>query len=45
MYLCFSTLIEPDVMEYIDSNKVGVKVGSAPGEAMAPKGYYVIFRK
>jgi uncharacterized cupin superfamily protein len=30
-YLCFSTMIEPDVIVYPDSNKVGILVGSAPG--------------
>lgn len=30
-YLCFSTMIEPDVMVYPDSGKVGVFVGAAPG--------------
>jgi uncharacterized cupin superfamily protein len=30
-YLCFSTMIEPDVIVYPDSNKVGVFVGAAPG--------------
>jgi len=30
-YLCFSTMIEPDVGVYPDSNKVGFFEGSAPG--------------
>ena len=30
-YLCFSTMIEPDVAVYPDSNKVGFFAGSAPG--------------
>jgi uncharacterized cupin superfamily protein len=30
-YLCFSTMIAPDVSVYPDSGKVGVWVGSAPG--------------
>jgi uncharacterized cupin superfamily protein len=30
-YLCFSTMIEPDVGVYPDSNKVGFFAGSAPG--------------
>ena len=30
-YLCFSTMIEPDVMAYPDSNKIDVFVGAAPG--------------
>ena len=31
LFLCFSTMIEPDVVVYPDSNKVGVFVGAAPG--------------
>ena len=34
-YLCFSTMIEPDVMVYPDSEKVGIFGGAAPG---GPKG-------
>jgi uncharacterized cupin superfamily protein len=34
-YLCFSTMIEPDVMIYPDSGKVGIFGGAAPG---GPKG-------
>ena len=30
-YLCFSTMVEPDVMIYPDSDKVGLFAGSAPG--------------
>lgn len=30
-YLCMSTMIEPDVIEYPDSGKFGVFVGAAPG--------------
>jgi len=30
-YLCFSTMIEPDVIVYPDSNKIGIFVDSAPG--------------
>ena len=30
-YLCFSTMIEPDVVIYPDSTKVGLFVGAAPG--------------
>lgn len=32
-YLALSTMIEPDVMEYPDSNKFGAFAGSAPGGA------------
>jgi len=31
IYLCLSTMIEPDVVLYPDSDKVGVIAGSAPG--------------
>ena len=30
-YLCFSTMIEPDIFVYPDSNKVGLFAGAAPG--------------
>lgn len=30
-YLCLSTMVEPDVMVYPDSNKVGLFAGAAPG--------------
>jgi uncharacterized cupin superfamily protein len=30
-YLAFSTMLEPDVIVYPDSNKVGVLAGAAPG--------------
>ena len=30
-YLCFSTMLEPDVMIYPDSGKVGIFGGAAPG--------------
>ncbi len=30
-YLCFSTMVAPDVMVYPDSNKVGIFGGAAPG--------------
>ena len=31
IFLCFSTMQHPDVVEYPDSNKVGVTAGVAPG--------------
>jgi uncharacterized cupin superfamily protein len=34
-YLCISTMIEPEVTVYPDSNKVGIVTGAAPG---GPKG-------
>jgi uncharacterized cupin superfamily protein len=30
-YLCFSTMVEPDVMIYPDSGKIGAFIGAAPG--------------
>ncbi len=30
-YLCFSTMLEPDIMVYPDSGKVGIFGGAAPG--------------
>jgi uncharacterized cupin superfamily protein len=30
-YLCISTMIEPEVTVYPDSNKIGVFIGAAPG--------------
>ncbi len=30
-YLCLSTMVEPDVMVYPDSRKVGMFAGAAPG--------------
>lgn len=32
-YLCFSTMSEPDVVAYPDSDKVGIFTGAAPGGA------------
>jgi uncharacterized cupin superfamily protein len=31
VFLCFSTMNHPDVVEYPDSNKIGVTAGVAPG--------------
>src|SRR4029078_6425205 len=31
LFLCFSTMNHPDVVEYPDSGKVGVTAGAAPG--------------
>lgn len=30
-YLCLSTMVEPEVTVYPDSNKIGIFVGAAPG--------------
>jgi uncharacterized cupin superfamily protein len=34
-YLCFSTMVEPDIAVYPDSEKIGLFAGAAPG---GPKG-------
>ncbi|WP_435154737.1 cupin domain-containing protein [Haladaptatus sp. DFWS20] len=41
-YLCFSTMREPDVSVYPDSEKIGVFAGSAPGdhEGRTLSGYF-----
>jgi uncharacterized cupin superfamily protein len=44
-YLCFSTMIEPDVAVYADSNKVGVMVGSAPGGDKRQRRLMGVFRR
>lgn len=33
-YLCFSTMVEPEIAVYPDSGKVGLFAGSAPGTAL-----------
>lgn len=45
VYLCFSTMIAPDVMEYPDSNKVGVMSGSAPGGVKQVDSFKAFFNK
>lgn len=37
-YLCLSTVVEPDVLVYPDSGKVGVYAGQAAGEAEPKEG-------
>lgn len=32
-YLCVSTMREPEVMVYPDSDKIGIRAGAAPGES------------
>lgn len=34
VFLCFSQMVEPDVVVYPDSNKVGLFVGAPPGGAV-----------
>jgi uncharacterized cupin superfamily protein len=31
-YLCFSTMVQPDIVVYPESGKVGLFIGAAPGE-------------
>jgi len=44
-YLCFSTMIEPDIAVYPDSNKVGFFDGSAPGGPKERRRLTGIFRQ
>jgi len=44
-YLCFSTMIEPDVAVYADSNKVGFFAGSAPGGPKEKRRLTGVFRR
>ena len=44
-YLCFSTMIEPDVMVYPDSRKVGVFGGTAPGGSKEERTYAKFLRE
>jgi uncharacterized cupin superfamily protein len=44
-YLCFSTMIEPDVGVYPDSNKLSVIAGSAPGGAKEQRRLTAVFRR
>jgi uncharacterized cupin superfamily protein len=43
-YLCFSTMIEPEVIVYPDSNKIGVFVGSAPGGSKENRTFHKYLR-
>jgi len=42
-YLCFSTMIEPDITAYPDSNKIGIFAGSAPGGAKEKRSFNAYF--
>ncbi len=44
VYLCFSTMIEPEVMSYPDSDKVGLMTGSAPGGKKQSKSIKAFFQ-
>jgi uncharacterized cupin superfamily protein len=43
-YLCFSTMVEPDVMVYPDSEKVGISGGAAPGGPKAKRTFSKFLR-
>jgi uncharacterized cupin superfamily protein len=42
-YICFSTMNEPDIGVYPDSEKIGVFAGSAPGGAKDKRTYHKYF--
>lgn len=44
-YLCISTMIEPEVVEYPDSNKIGIMASSPPGGKKNQKSYKGFYRK
>ena len=43
-YLCFSTMVEPDVMIYPDSGKVGIFGGAAPGGSKEKRTFSKVLR-
>jgi uncharacterized cupin superfamily protein len=43
-YLCFSTMVEPDVMIYTDSEKIGISGGAAPGGPKAERNVNTFLR-
>ena len=43
-YLCFSTMLEPDVMIYPDSGKVGIFGGAAPGDPKEKRTFNTFLR-
>lgn len=45
VYLCFSTMIEPEVVLYPDSDKVGAFTGSAPGGDAQERSLIAFYRK
>ena len=44
-YLCVSTMVQPDIMEYPDSDKFGVFVGAAPGASGEKRTFTFFGRK
>ncbi len=43
-YLCFSTMVEPDVMVYPDSGKLGIFGGAAPGGSKEKRNFSKFLR-
>jgi len=43
-YLCLSTMIHPEVVEYPDSGKFGILTGSAPGGDRAKRTLYAFYK-
>ena len=43
-YLCFSTMVEPDIMVYPDSGKIGMFAGAAPGGPKAKRTFSKFLR-
>lgn len=44
-YLCFSTMIQPEVVEYPDSGKVGAIAGAAPGGDQTGRNVYGFYNR
>ncbi len=44
-YLCISTMIDPEVMEYPDSKKIGIMTESPPGGDKKSSSYKAFFQK
>lgn len=45
IYLCISTMHEPEVMLYPDSDKVGIMTGSAPGAKKHDHSFKAFYKK
>ena len=44
VYLCLSTMLHPDLVEYPDSNKIGAYAGSGPGGDKSVRRVNALFR-
>jgi len=44
-YLCFSTMIQPEVMEYPDSGKVGAIAGAPPGGDKTDRNVFGFYKR